>query len=147
MPAILTLPIKPVHPDLRPWNIFFDEATGALTGITGWNQVVNGPFGSNFYFLEFIAADIRPYQGLTRYSDYDHLQEAFWNTFREGLVGFPDHWIDIIKMARVTGLLLDAGFTRLRNSNEPTVARDDGSAPWSMLLLDALLLNPATWLR
>lgn len=147
LPDILTLPIKPVHPDLRPWNIFVDEATGALTGITGWNKATNGPFGSNFYFLEFIAADIRPYQGLTRYSDYDHLQKAFWGSFREGLVDFPDRWIDIIKMARVMGLLLAAGFTQPPNSSGLAVARDDGSAPWSMLLLDALLLDPATKLR
>jgi hypothetical protein len=132
---------------LRPWNIFVDEATGALTGITGWNRASNGPFGSNFYFLEFIAADIRPYQGLTRYSDYDHLQSVFWDTLRERLVEFPDHWIDIIKMARIMGLLLAAGFTQPLNSNQFAVARDGGSAPWSILLLDALLLNPATKLR
>ncbi|KND86780.1 hypothetical protein TOPH_08588 [Tolypocladium ophioglossoides CBS 100239] len=145
MDAILSLPMVLLHKDFSACNIIVDEATCHLVGVIDWAEAEICPFGLNLSSLQDITGKLHLRNGWTRYDDYDKLQDVFWTTFEDEVGGLADDCIEAIRLARITGLLLERGFTsRLANEPEPVTIRDDECARYNMLSLDGFLLHPAT---
>lgn len=145
IPAVFSLPAVLLHKDFGDVNIIVDDTSCHLVGVIDWAEAEIGPFGLNIEFVQPLISKFHLKNGWIRYDDYDILQETFWNVFREEVGGLDDDVIQVIKSARVVGLLLTSGFTRrLANLTEPVPIRDDESGAYNMLDLDGLLINPTT---
>lgn len=143
--AILSLPMVLLHKDFGTCNILVDETTCHLVGVIDWAEAEVCPFGLNLHSLRFLSGKHHLRNGWTRYEDYDALQDTFWNRFSEEIGGLSDHQLRTIKLARVIGLLLSAGFTsRLANEKKPVPIGDDQYGRYHMMSLDAFLVNPDT---
>ena len=147
LPRILALPMVLLYKDFGDCNIMVDEETCRLVGVIDWAEAEIGPFGTNLHSLQGLMSKLHLRDGWIRYEDYDDLVRVFWGTFSdevgEGELG--EEVAGAIKAARVLGLLRSSGFTsRLANMPEPVPIRDDESGRYNMMILDGLLLNPAT---
>lgn len=134
-----------VHEDFGTCNIMVDSTACHLVGVIDWAEAEIGPFGMNLYSLQALTGKIHLKNGWIRYEDYDTLQETFWAEFGAQVGSLDNGVIQIIKSARVMGLLLSWGFTsRLANMPEPEPIRDDETGAYNMRYLDGLLVNPDT---
>ncbi|KAG8411411.1 hypothetical protein J3458_015471 [Metarhizium acridum] len=115
--AILSLPMVLLHKDFSSCNIVVDEATCHLTGVIDWAEADIGPFGMNLYTLQSISGKLHLQDGWTRYDDYDSLQQIFWTNFIDRVGGLTDECVENIRLASITGLLPEKGFT-IRLANE-----------------------------
>ncbi|KAG8412625.1 hypothetical protein J3459_015843 [Metarhizium acridum] len=102
----------------------------------------------NLYTLQSISGKLHLQDGWTRYDDYDSLQQIFWTNFIDRVGGLTDECVEDIRLASITGLLLEKGFT-IRLANEPASVPigQDECGRYNMLSLDGFLVNPATKLE
>ncbi|KAK3898451.1 hypothetical protein C8A05DRAFT_47250 [Staphylotrichum tortipilum] len=147
LPSILSLPMVLLHKDFGDCNIIVEEPSCRLVGVIDWAEAEIGPFGTNFHSLQDLMSKLHLKNGWIRYEDYDDLVCEFWETLNkevgDGELG--DDIVRAIKAARILGLLRSWGFTsRLANMPEPVPIRDDESGRYNLMILDGLLLNPAT---
>lgn len=141
-----------LHRDLGVCNIMVYEDSCHLVGVVDWAEAEIAPFGLNLHAVQRLMGTVHLKNGCTRYEDYDALEDIFWSTFSVEAAG-PEaaggrlscKLIQVVKSARVMGLLLSRGFTsRLANMPEPVPIRDDEGGAYNMHDLDGLLINPAT---
>jgi hypothetical protein len=145
LPAIFSLPMVLLHKDFGDCNIMVDRETCHLVGVIDWAEAEIGPFGTNLHSLQTLMSKLHLRNGWIRYQDYDALQETFWRVFSEESGGLDNDTVRAIKSARIVGQLRSRGFTsRLANAPKPVPIRDDKSGAYNMMILDGLLLNPAT---
>ena len=145
LPRILSNPMVLVHGDFSVFNIMADEETCHLVGVIDWAEAEIGPFGTNLHSLQNLMSKLHLKDGWTRFEDYDDLVRAFWETFSNEVGGLEEDDIKNIKAARVLGLLRSHGFTsRLANEPESVPIKDDERGRYVIMILDGLLLNPAT---
>ncbi|CRK19066.1 hypothetical protein HYQ45_006421 [Verticillium longisporum] len=123
LPSIFSLPIVLLHKDFGDCNIIVEEESCHLSLMS--------------------KLDLR--KGRIRYEDYDDLARLFWENLSDEVGGLGDDTARSIKAAMVLGLLRSRGFTsRLANEPKAVPIRDDDSGRYYMMILDGLLLNPAT---
>ncbi|KAH6705789.1 hypothetical protein EV126DRAFT_490418 [Verticillium dahliae] len=123
LPSIFSLPMVLLHKDFGDCNIIVEEESCHLSLMS--------------------KLDLR--KGRIRYEDYDDLARSFWETLSGEVGGLRDNTTRSIKAAMVLGLLRSRGFTsRLANEPEARPIRNDDSGRYNMMILDGLLLNPAT---
>ncbi|KAI0402782.1 hypothetical protein F4802DRAFT_599741 [Xylaria palmicola] len=147
LPSILSLPMVLLHKDFGDCNIIVEESCH-LVGVIDWAEAEIGPFGTNLYSLQDLMSKVHLKNGWIKYEDYDDLVRSFWETFSTEVGGLSDDTTKAIKAARVLGLLRSWGFTsRLANMPKPVPIKDDGGGRYNMMILDGLLLNPATRLE
>ncbi len=149
LPDILALPMVLVHKDLGDCNIMVHQESCHLVGVIDWAEAEIAPFGTNLHSLQGLMSMLHLKKGWIRYDDYDTLVAAFWETFPQTADGDGDRVtsdkIRAIKAARTLGLFRSRGFTsRLANIPEPVPIRDDDSGRYNLMILDGLLLDPAT---
>jgi hypothetical protein len=148
LPSIFSLPMVLVHKDFGTCNIMVDESSCHLVGVIDWAEAEIAPFGTNLHSLQNLMSKLHLKNGWIRYEDYDDLVRSFWETFSDEVGGLGEDTTKAIKAARVVGLLRSRGFTsRLANMPEPVPIKDDDSGRYSIMILDGLLLNPATRLE
>ncbi|KAB5554755.1 hypothetical protein GE09DRAFT_1122247 [Coniochaeta sp. 2T2.1] len=148
LPSILSLPMVLVHKDFGDCNIMVEEESWRLVGVIDWAEAEIGPFGTNLHSLQGLMSKLHLKNGWIRYEDYDDLARSFWETFSNEVGGLSEDTIRAIEAARVLGLLRSRGFTsRLANMPKPLPIKDDGGGRYNMMILDGLLLNPATRLE
>ncbi|KAJ5718514.1 hypothetical protein N7488_004160 [Penicillium malachiteum] len=145
LPAIFSLPMVLLHNDFGSFNMLVDENSCNLLGVIDWAEAEIGPFGINLYANDRLISHIHLKNGWSRYDDYHLLDDLFWTTFSQETI-VDNETINVIKAARVAGVLLWLGFTsRLPNEPKPVPISDDNeSGAYSMRDLDGLLINPAT---
>ncbi|KAM3437131.1 hypothetical protein NHJ13734_004778 [Beauveria thailandica] len=142
---IMSLPMVLSHGDFGVTNLLVDEASCHLKGVVDWAEATVCPFGLNLHFLERFAGAMHLRNGLSRFPDYDAVQETFWSAFTRQVGSLDDETIRIIKRARLLGVLLSHGFTcRLANEPEPAPLQDDDHGRYQMMYLDGYLINSAT---
>ncbi|KAI2780042.1 hypothetical protein F4815DRAFT_157391 [Daldinia loculata] len=143
--TILSLPMVLLHRDFGTCNIIVDETSCHLVGVVDWAEAEICPFGLNLHSLEALTGKLRLRDGWSRYEDYATLQDVFWSTFAQQVGGVDEDTVQTIKLARITGLLLSAGFTS-RLANEPALVPicDDEIGRYKMLSLDGFLINLET---
>ncbi|KIH87312.1 hypothetical protein SPBR_05089 [Sporothrix brasiliensis 5110] len=145
LPDILALPMVLLHKDLGDCNIMVDEASCHLVGVIDWAEAEIGPFGTNLHSLQDLMSKLHLKNGWIRYEDYDDLVACFWETLDGAVGGLDEDTRKAIKAARVLGLLRSWAFTsRLANEPAPVPIRDDESGRYRMMILEGLLLDPAT---
>ncbi|KAI1368757.1 hypothetical protein F5Y08DRAFT_354012 [Xylaria arbuscula] len=145
IPAIFSLPMVLVHRDFGSSNVIVDSSSCQLTGVIDWAEAEIAPFGLNLGSLQPFMSKFHLKDGWIRYDDYDDLLETFWNVFRTEAGGLSNDVMQVIQSARIVGLLLSKGFTkRLANMPPPVPIQDDESGAYNLLLLDGLLIRPAT---
>lgn len=134
-----------LHRDFGTCNIIVDETSCHLVGVVDWAEAEICPFGLNLHSLEALTGKLRLRDGWSRYEDYATLQDVFWSTFAQQVGGVDEDTVQTIKLARITGLLLSAGFTS-RLANEPALVPicDDEIGRYKMLSLDGFLINLET---
>ncbi|KAB5572643.1 hypothetical protein GE09DRAFT_1100341 [Coniochaeta sp. 2T2.1] len=148
LPSILSLPMVLLHKEFGDCNIMVEEESCRLVGVIDWAEAEIGPFGTNLHSLQGPMSKLHLKNGRVRYEDYDDLARSFWETFSNEVGGLSDDTIRAIKAVRVLGLLRSRGFTsRLANMPKPVPIKDDGGGRYNMMILDGLLLNPATRLE
>ncbi|KAK3994287.1 hypothetical protein QBC44DRAFT_349077 [Cladorrhinum sp. PSN332] len=148
LPSILSLPLVLLHQDFGDCNIIVEEESCHLVGVIDWAEAEIGPFGKNLYSLQYLMSKLHLKNGWIRYEDYDDLERSFWETFSDEVGGLSDDTTKAIKAARVLGLLQSRGFTsRFANMPKPVPIKDDAGGRYNMMILDGLLLNPATRLE
>lgn len=134
-----------LHRDLGSCNIMVHEETCCLVGVIDWAEAEVCPFGLNLHSLQSLTGKLHLRNGWTRYDDYDTLQDIFWERFRQDIGGLPEDRFNLIRLARILGLLLSSGFTsRLANEREPVPIGHDECGRYNMLSLDGFLVNPQT---
>ncbi|CRK44654.1 hypothetical protein BN1723_006247 [Verticillium longisporum] len=141
LPSIFSLPMVLLHKDFGDCNIIVEEESCHLVGVIDWSEAEIGPFGTNLHSLQSLMSKLDLRKGGIRYEDYDDLARSFWETLSGEVGGLRDNTTRSIKAAMVLGLLRSRGFTS-RLANEPI--RNDDSGRYNMMILDGLLLNPAT---
>ncbi|KAG7125811.1 hypothetical protein HYQ44_000851 [Verticillium longisporum] len=145
LPSILSLPMVLLHKDFGDCNIIVEEESCHLVGVIDWAEAEIGPFGTNLHSLQSLMSKLDLRKGRIRYEDYDELARLFWETLSGEVGGLRDNTTRSIKAAMVLGLLRSRGFTsRLANEPEARPIRNDDSGRYNMMILDGLLLNPAT---
>lgn len=145
IPAIVNLPMVLLHKDFGSCNIMVDSASCHLVGVIDWAEAQVGPFGLNLYSLQSFMSKLHLRNGWIRYKDYDSLQSAFWDKLQSEVPDMTGEQIETAKAARILGQLLSRGFTsRLANMPEPVLIKDDKSGAYNMMIMDGLLVNPAT---
>ncbi|KAM4056074.1 phosphotransferase enzyme family protein [Hirsutella rhossiliensis] len=155
LPSIFSLPMVLQHEDFSSCNIIVEEPSSHLVGVIDWAAAEIAPFGTNLDSLQGLMSTLHLKNGRSRYEDYDDLVHSFWESFSDEVGGLGDDTIKAIKAATVLGLLRCRGFTsRLANEPKPVPIKDDAGGRYNMMILDGLLLNPATrfegldeWLR
>ncbi|CRK11285.1 hypothetical protein BN1708_010091 [Verticillium longisporum] len=143
LPSIFSLPMVLLHKDFGDCNIIVEEESCHLVGVIDWAEAEIGPFGTNLHSLQSLMSKLDLRKGRIRYEDYDELARLFWETLSGEVGGLRDNTTRSIKAAMVLGLLRSRGFTS-RLANEPRPIRNDDSGRYNMMILDGLLLNPAT---
>jgi Ser/Thr protein kinase RdoA (MazF antagonist) len=145
---ISSLPMVLLHKDFGDCNIIVEEESCHLVGVIDWAEAEIGPFGTNLHSLQDLMSKLHLKRGWIKYEDYDDLTRSFWETFSDEVGGLSVDTTKAIKAARVLGLLRSWGFTsRLANEPKPVPIKDDDSGGYNMMILDGLLLNPATRLE
>ncbi|RDW70673.1 uncharacterized protein DSM5745_08184 [Aspergillus mulundensis] len=145
LPGIFSLPMALLHKDFGVCNIMVDETSCNLAGVIDWAEAEIAPFGLNLHSHQRLISKVHLKSGWIRYDDYVILEEIFWATLRKEAGGLDDETIRVVKLARVTGLLLSRGFTsRLANQPVPVPIQDDENGAYNMRDLDGLLINPDT---
>ncbi|CAK7228428.1 hypothetical protein SCUCBS95973_006879 [Sporothrix curviconia] len=145
LPHILALPMVLLHKDFGDCNIMVDEESCHLVGVLDWAEAEIGPFGTNLHSLQDLMSKLHLTNGWIRYEDYDELVACFWETLDSEVGGLDEDTVKAIKAARVLGLLRSWAFTsRLANEPAPVPVRDDESGRYRMMILEGLLLSPAT---
>jgi aminoglycoside/choline kinase family phosphotransferase len=145
LPAIFSLPMVLLHRDFGICNIMVNEDSCHLVGVVDWAESEITPFGLNLYSIQQLISTAHLKDGWMRYGHYAVLEDAFWSTFSAEAGGLAQETVEIVKAARVMGLLLSRGFTsRLANMPEPVPVRDDEGGAYNIRDLDGLLINPAT---
>ncbi|KAK3291879.1 uncharacterized protein B0H64DRAFT_242228 [Chaetomium fimeti] len=146
LPRILTLPMVLLHNDLSGFNIMVEEEECRLVGVIDWAAAAEiGPFGMNLHSAQDLMSKVHLEDGRIRYEDYDDLERSFWETLSDEVGGLSDGTIKAIKAARVLGLLRSCGFTsQLANMPDRMPIRDDDGGRSNIMILDGLLVNPAT---
>ncbi|EPE04350.1 aminoglycoside phosphotransferase [Ophiostoma piceae UAMH 11346] len=145
LPNILALPMVLLHKDFGDCNIMVDEESCHLVGVIDWAEAEMGPFGTNLHSLQDLMSKLHLKNGWIRYEDYDDLVACFWETLDGKVGGLDEDTLKAIKAARVLGLLRSWAFTsRLANQPTPVPIRDDESGRYRMMILEGLLLAPAT---
>lgn len=145
LPSIFSLPMVLLHKDFGDCNIIVEEESCHLVGVIDWAEAEIGPFGTNLHSLQSLMSKLDLRKGRIRYEDYDDLARSFWETLSGEVGGLRDNTTRSIKAAMVLGLLRSRGFTsRLANEPEARPIRNDDSGRYNMMILDGLLLNPAT---
>ncbi|KAK3983880.1 hypothetical protein QBC44DRAFT_346383 [Cladorrhinum sp. PSN332] len=125
IPAIVNLPIVLLYKDFGSCNIMVDSAS--------------------YHFIGSFISKLHLRNGWIRYKDYNSLQSAFWDKLQSEVPDMTDEQIEIAKAARILRQLLLKGFTsRLANMPEPVPIKDDKSGAYNIMILDGLLVNPAT---
>lgn len=143
--SIFSLPMVILHQDFSSCNIMVDETTCHLTGVIDWAEAEIAPFGLKLDSIEALTGKFHLRDGWSRYDDYDNLKNLFWSTFREKSGCLSEETLCIIKLARITGLLLSRGFTnRLANQSKHVPIGNDEQGRYNMLYLDGLLISPGT---
>lgn len=146
--AVLSLPTCLIHRDFSTANLILDETSCHLIGVLDWGEAEVGPFGQNIHFVQNLMCVLRHERGWIPLEDYETLQKTFWDTFQEEAGGLPAETITTIKIAGMIGLLLYRGFTRrLANMPQPVPISEDEAGRYSLLYLDAFLLNSATRIK
>ncbi|KAL4885671.1 hypothetical protein BJY04DRAFT_231099 [Aspergillus karnatakaensis] len=141
---IFSLPMVLLHRDFGVCNIMVDEKSCNLKGVIDWAEAEIAPFGLNLHSHQRLISRVYLKNGWTRYDDYITFEEIFWATLRKEAGGLDDETIRVIKLARVVGLLLSRGFSRLANQPVPVPIQDDEHEAYRMRDLDGLLINPDT---
>ncbi|KAM0271144.1 hypothetical protein ACHAQH_009176 [Verticillium albo-atrum] len=145
LPSIFSLPMVLLHKDFGDCNIIVEEESCHLVGVIDWAEAEIAPFGTNLHSLQSLMSKLDLRKGRIRYEDYDDLARLFWENLSDEVGGLGDDTARSIKAAMVLGLLRSRGFTsRLANEPEAVPIRDDDSGRYNMMILDGLLLNPAT---
>ncbi|OKL61153.1 hypothetical protein UA08_03473 [Talaromyces atroroseus] len=145
LPAIFSLPMVLLHRDFGICNIMVNEDSCHLVGVVDWAESEITCFGLNLYSIQQLISTVHLRNGWTRFADYGVLEDVFWSTLRAEAGGLSSEIVEIVKSARVMGLLLSRGFTsRLANMPEPVPVRDDEGGAYNIRDLDGLLINPAT---
>ncbi|KLU90688.1 hypothetical protein MAPG_10540 [Magnaporthiopsis poae ATCC 64411] len=145
LPNILALPMVLLHKDFGDCNIMVDEESCHLVGVIDWAEAEIGPFGTNLHSLQDLMSKLHLKNGWIRHEDYDDLVACFWDTLDAKVGGLDQHTTEAIKAARVLGLLRSWAFTsRLATEPAPVPIRDDESGRYRMMILEGLLLAPAT---
>lgn len=145
LPSICSLPMVLLHKDFGDCNIMVEDETCHLVGVIDWAEAEIGPFGTNLHSLQDLMSKFHLKHGWIRYDDYDELVATFWKTLSDEVGGLDEDTIKAIKAARVLGLLLSWGFTsRLADEPIPVPIKDDESGRYNMMVIDGLLMNPAT---
>ncbi|KAI0477841.1 hypothetical protein GGR56DRAFT_639012 [Xylariaceae sp. FL0804] len=148
LPSIFSLPMVLLHKDFGDCNIMVEENSFHLVGVIDWAEAEIGPFGTNLHSLENLMSKLHLRNGWIRYEDYNELARSFWETFSHEVGGLSEDTTKAIRAARVLGLLRSRGFTsRLANEPKPVPIKDDHGGRYNMMILDGLLLNPATRLE
>lgn len=125
-----------------------DEASCHLVGVIDWAETEVCPFGLNLHTIQALTGKLHLRDGLSRYDEYDDLQNVFWSIFQEQVGVFSEETLHTINLARIIGLLLSRGFTsRLANEPEYEPIRDDQQGRYNKLYLDGFLINAATKLN
>ncbi|GAM82967.1 hypothetical protein ANO11243_009530 [Dothideomycetidae sp. 11243] len=141
--AIMALPMVLLHKDFGDCNIMVDEVTCHLVGVIDWAEAEICPFGLNLHSLQPLTGRLHLRNGWTRLEDYDVLQELFWTRFVEEVCGLSEETLRTIKLARVLGLLLSAGFpSRLSNQVKPKPIGNDEQGRYKTLSLEGFLIDP-----
>ncbi|GAM86560.1 hypothetical protein ANO11243_045740 [Dothideomycetidae sp. 11243] len=142
---ILSLPTVLSHQDLGVFNLLVNEHTGCLLGVIDWAEADFLPFGLNLYMLMWITAHLTLEHGWVRHTDYGHLEETFWHTFRQEAKGVTIETLHTIKMARILGVLLYQGFGgRSGPDANPGIVCNDTQRRNTLAMLDACLIEPTT---
>ncbi|KAK0721883.1 hypothetical protein B0T26DRAFT_810854 [Lasiosphaeria miniovina] len=145
LPSILSLPMVLLDMDFGGCKIMVEEESCHLVGVVDWAEAEIGPFGTNLEMVQSLMSKLHLKNGWIRYEDYDDLTRSFWETLGDEIGGLSDDTSKAIKAARVLGLLRSRGFTnRLANMPKPVPIKDDDSGRYNVMILDGLLLNPAT---
>lgn len=126
-------------------NIMVEDETCHLVGVVDWAEAEIGPFGTDLHSIQILMSKLHLKDGWIRYDDYDDLVATFWRTLSDEVGGLDEDTPKAIKAARVLGLLMSWGFTsRLADEPTPVPIKDDESSRYKMMVMDGLLLNPAT---
>ncbi|KAJ0426700.1 hypothetical protein BJY00DRAFT_297708 [Aspergillus carlsbadensis] len=141
---LTSLPLR-FRPDFGVCNVMVDETSCNLAGVIGWAEAEIAPFGLILHSHQRLIAKVHLRAGWIRYDDYVTLEEIFWATLRKEAGGLGDETIRLVKLARITGLLLSRGFTsRLADQPDPVPIHDDERGAYNMRDLDGLLIHPDT---
>lgn len=145
LPGILALPMVVLHMDFGDCNIIVEEESCHLAGVVDWAEAEIAPFGTNLHSLQNQMSELNLSKGYIRCNNYQHLWCLFWDTLGDEVGGLSDDTVRFIKAAMVLGLLRSRGFTSRRaNATEPVPIKDDDSGRYDMMILDGLLISPAT---
>lgn len=111
------LPFVISHGDLCEMNILVNHTTGNITGILDWAEARVLPFGFALWGLENFLGWMD--SGGWHYYDCQHeLEELFWKTFQEEARGLTSTMLELVKKARMAGLLCRYGFAEGNESFE-----------------------------
>lgn len=143
----MALPIVLAHKDFGDSNMLVDPETCHLLGVIDWAEARLEPFGVNLHAVEKLMTKFHLRNGASRYSDYDTLYDAFWQTLKAEIgPDLSDATVGRIRSAMLLGFLLESGFTsRLAGIAQPApISENDQEGAYNMLQLDSFLVRAET---
>ncbi|KAL7955112.1 hypothetical protein V8C34DRAFT_292484 [Trichoderma compactum] len=127
------LPFVLTHQDLNETNVLINSETGCITGIVDWAEARILPFGFSLWGFENPLGYMDS-EGWHYYDNRHELEGIFWQTFLAEAKGVSDSDIQLIRVARMTGLFCRYGFAWGGKGVENVV---DESSPSSWAYLNA----------
>ncbi|KAI1121213.1 hypothetical protein F5Y10DRAFT_272320 [Nemania abortiva] len=128
-----TLPFVLTHQDLCEMNTLIDPETGRVTGIVDWAEARILPFGFSMWGFENILGYMNS-AGWHYYDNRHELEAIFWQTFSTEAKNLSDNDLELIRIARMTGLFRRYGLVMDGKVVKGVV---DQSDPSSIAYLDA----------
>lgn len=117
-------------------NILANPSTGEITGIIDWAEVSIQPFGFALYALDNMLGYLTP-TGWVAHSTAGHLRDEFRTKFRTLVAGVSQSEMELIRLARLTGLFLRYGMPH--KSGRKGILGVGGTSNASIKMLEALI--------